>query len=180
MIDEVTILDKTFLVYITADQIESRVNDIADKLNKSHNGKIPLFLAVLNGSFIFAADLLKKISIECEVSFIKLASYFGTSSTGEITTMIGLSESLKGKDIIIVEDIIDTGRTMKYLLEILHDHNPASITTVMLLFKKDALIENIIPDLVGFEVPDKFLVGYGLDYNGIGRNMENIYVLKEG
>ena len=180
MIDELTILDKTFLVYISTDQIQIRVNEIANKLNSSYKYKNPLFLAILNGSFIFAADLLKKISINCEVSFIKLASYFGTSSTGEITTMIGLSESLKGKDIIIVEDIIDTGRTMKNLLEILHDHNPASITIVTLLFKKEALIENIIPDYVGFEVPDKFLVGYGLDYNGIGRNLENIYFLKEG
>jgi hypoxanthine phosphoribosyltransferase len=180
MIDEVTILDKTFLVYIRADQIQIRVNEIANQLNSSHKGKNPLFLAILNGSFIFASDLLKKISIDCEISFIKLASYIGTSSSGEITTMIGLSESLKGKNIVIVEDIIDTGRTMKSLLEILHDHNPASITIITLLLKKDALIENIIPDLVGFEVPDKFLVGYGLDYNGIGRNMKNIYVLKEG
>jgi len=179
MIDEVTILDKTFLVYITADQIQNRVNEIAKKLNISHNGKNPLFLVILNGSFIFASDLLKKISIDCEISFIKLASYFGTSSTGKITTMIGLSESLKGKDIIIIEDIIDTGRTMKNLLEILHDHNPHAITIVTLLFKKEALIENIKPDYVGFEVQDKFLVGYGLDYNSFGRNMENIYVLKE-
>lgn len=179
MNDEVTILDKTFLVSITADQIQSRVNDIAEKLNISHNGKRPLFLAILNGSFIFASDLLKKISIDCEISFIKLASYIGTSSSGKITTIIGLSESLKGKDIIIVEDIIDTGRTMKNLLGILHDHSPESITIVTLLFKKEALIENIKPDHVGFVVPDKFLVGYGLDYNSFGRNLQNIYVLKD-
>ena len=179
MNDEVTILDKTFLVSITADQIQSRINDIAKKLNISHNGKRPLFLAILNGSFIFASDLLKKISIDCEISFIKLASYIGTSSSGKITTIIGLSESLKGKDIIIVEDIIDTGRTMKNLLGILHDHSPESITIVTLLFKKEALIENIQPDHVGFVVPDKFLVGYGLDYNSFGRNLQNIYVLKD-
>ena len=178
MNEEVTILDKTFSMYISADKIQSRVNDIANKLNNSHKGKTPLFLAILNGSFIFASDLLKKISIECEVSFIKLASYIGTSSSGKITTMIGLSESLKGKDVIILEDIIDSGRTMKNLLEILYDHNPNSITIVTLLLKKEALVEHIKPDHVGFEVPDKFLVGYGLDYNGKGRNIENIYVLK--
>lgn len=179
MNDEINILEKTFSVCIRTDQIQIRVDEIAKKLNNSHKGKNPLFLAVLNGSFIFASDLLKKITIDCEISFIKLASYVGTSSTGKITTMIGLSESLKGKDIIIIEDIIDTGQTMKNLLGLLYDHNPQSITIVTLLFKRNALIENIKPDHVGFEVPDKFLVGYGLDYNGIGRNRENIYVLKE-
>lgn len=179
MMDEVSILDKQFSIYITADKIQERVNDIAAKLNISHQGKKPLFLAILNGSFIFASDLLKKINIDCEISFIKLASYLGTTSTGKVTTMIGLSESLKGKDIIIVEDIIDTGRTMKNLLAILHEHNPHSITIVTLLFKKVALIEKIKPHYVGFDVPDKFLVGYGLDYNSLGRNLESIYVLKD-
>lgn len=177
MTDIITILDKRFSVYIQAEDIQNRVKEIAAKLNESHAGKTPLFLAILNGSFIFASDLLKNITIDCEISFVKLASYIGTSSTGKITTMIGLSESLNGKDIIIVEDIIDTGRTMKNLLGILHDHSPESITIVTLLFKKEALIENIKPDHVGFEVPDKFLVGYGLDYNSMGRNLEKIYVL---
>ena len=179
MTDRITILDKKFSVYIQAEQIQERVKQIAAELNESHSGKTPLFLAILNGSFIFASDLLKNITLGCEISFVKLASYIGTSSTGKITTMIGLSESLKGKDIIIIEDIIDTGRTMKNLLGILYDHSPLSITIVTLLFKKEALIENIIPDHVGFIVPDKFLVGYGLDYNGMGRNLENIFVLDE-
>jgi len=179
MTDEVTISDKTFSVYITADQIQNRVKEIAAVLNDSHAGKLPLFLAILNGSFIFATDLLKNITIDCEISFVKLASYTGTSSSGEITTLIGLSESLKGKDIVILEDIVDTGRTMKTLLGILNDHSPENITIVTLLYKKEALIENIKPDHVGFEVPDKFLVGYRLDYYSIGRNLENIYVLKE-
>lgn len=177
MTDNLTIQDKEFSVYIQAEEIQNRVKEIAAKLNVSHAGKTPLFLAILNGSFIFASDLLKNITLGCEISFVKLASYIGTSSSGKITTMIGLSESLKGKDIIIIEDIIDTGRTMKNLLGILHDHSPESITIVTLLFKKEALIENIKPDHVGFEVPDKFLVGYGLDYNGRGRNLDKIYVL---
>jgi hypoxanthine phosphoribosyltransferase len=178
MINEITIQDKSFTILITKDQIQSRIDDISGKLNKSHKGKNPLFLAILNGSFIFASDLLKKINFECEISFVKLASYIGASSTGKVTTMIGLSESLKGKDIIILEDIIDTGKTMKNLLEMINDYNPASVTIVTLLFKKEALIENILPDHVGFVVPNKFLLGYGLDYNGLGRNTEHIYVLK--
>jgi len=179
MTDRITIQDKEFSAYIHAEEIQTRVKEIAAELNESHAGKTPIFLAILNGSFIFVSDLLKNITLGCEISFVKLASYIGTSSTGEITTLIGLSESLKGKDIIIVEDIIDTGRTMKNLLEILHDHSPGSITIVTLLFKKEALIENITPDHVGFEVPDKFLVGYGLDYNGMGRNLDKIYVLTD-
>jgi hypoxanthine phosphoribosyltransferase len=179
MSDRITILDKEFSVYLQPEVIQKRVKEIAAEINASHAGKTPLFLAILNGSFIFASDLLKSISINCEISFVKLASYIGTSSSGKITTMIGLSESLKGKDIIIIEDIVDTGRTMKNLLSILSDHSPESITIVTLLFKKEALIEDIYPDYVGFEVPDKFLVGYGLDYNGIGRNLDKIYVLKD-
>jgi len=179
MTKEVSILDKTFSLFISSDKIQNRVNEIASDLNKRNNGQNPLFLAILNGSFIFASDLLKKISFGCEISFIKLASYTGTTSSEKITTMIGLSESLKGKDIIILEDIIDTGRTMKILLEMINDHNPGSISIVSLLLKKDALIEDIKPDYVGFEVPDKFLVGYGLDYNSFGRNLESIYILNE-
>jgi hypoxanthine phosphoribosyltransferase len=176
MAGQITILEKQFEVYIKSDEIQKRVKEIAQALNEKFAGKTPLFLSILNGSFIFTSDLMKHITLECEISFIKLASYSGTTSSGTITTLIGLSESLKGKDIVVIEDIVDTGRTMKNLLAVLNEHSPQSISIVTLLFKKEALIEKINPDLAGFIVPDKFLVGYGLDYNNLGRNQNDIFV----
>jgi hypoxanthine phosphoribosyltransferase len=169
--------DKTFSLYIDETAIGERILELARELTHDYQHKQPLFLAILNGSFIFATDLLKEFSLPCEISFVKLASYSGTSSSGTVDTLIGLSESLKGKDVVIIEDIVDTGRTMKKILHILAEHSPASIKIVTLLFKKAALVEEIAPDYTGFVVDNKFLVGYGLDYDGLGRNLREIYIL---
>ena len=163
---------------IAADKIQLRVLSIAEKINKDYQGKTPLFLGVLNGAFLFMADLFKGINLECEISFIRVSSYSGTSSTGQLKNIIGLNDNISGRDIIVVEDIVDTGDTMKYLLDELQKSNPASVRLATILFKPAALKQNVKPDYVGFEIPLAFVVGYGLDYDGLGRNLNDIYVLK--
>lgn len=174
----VKIKDKEFTIMIPADKIQLRVQAIADRINEDYNNKQPLFLGVLNGAFLFMADLFKKINLECELSFIRVSSYSGTASTGHVKSVMGLNESISGRHIIIVEDIIDTGDTAKYLLEELKNHTPASVSIATILFKPSALKHEIKPEYVGFEIPPAFVVGYGLDYDGIGRNLNDIYVLK--
>ena len=167
--------DKEFVPYITAAQIEEQVNRVAAEINKDYENKKPLFIAILNGAFIFAADLFKKINIESEICFIKLASYKGVKSTGKVITAIGLDAELYDRDVIIIEDIVDTGKTLSQFLPQLEHHHPSSLKIATLLHKPDAMVHPIKIDYLGFTIPNKFVLGYGLDYDGLGRNIKEIY-----
>ncbi len=173
----VTLKDKTFVPYITSDKIQESVRQMSKKINADLAGETPLFLVVLNGSFMFAADLLKEVTIPCEISFIKLASYHGTSSTGTVTEMIGLTEEIKGRTVVVVEDIVDTGVTVEKLVALLEKKEVKQIRIASFLLKPDAYTKDIKVDYVGMEIPNDFVVGYGLDYDGLGRNMKDIFVL---
>jgi hypoxanthine phosphoribosyltransferase len=170
---------RNFVPYLTAQAIAKKVSQLALQINKDYEGKKPLFLAVLNGSFLFAADLFRNLTIEAEISFIKLASYKGTTSTGNVITAIGLEESLHERHIILLEDIIDTGKTLHGFIPQLEHQGPASIRIAALLTKPEALQYPVHADYIGFEIPNKFVVGYGLDYDGLGRNIPEIYQLEE-
>ena len=174
----IQVLDKTFEPYLKEAAIQEKITELAGQLNQDYAGKRPLFLSVLNGAFLFTADLFKQITIEAEVSFIKLASYKGTSSTGNVITAIGLDINVKDRHIIILEDIIDTGKTLHHYLPQLESMQPASVKIAVLLNKKDALLYPVQIDYACFEIPNKFVVGYGLDYDGLGRNSRDIYQLK--
>ena len=167
--------DRNFEPFIPANQIEERVSVIAQQITQEYEGKNPLFLAVLNGAFILAADLFRKISFQSEISFAKISSYSGTSTTETIKQLIGFSESIEGRHIIIVEDIIDTGLSMQHVLKQVYAHKPASVKVLTLLLKPKALKVQLVPDYVGFEIEPKFVLGYGLDYDGLGRNLPDIY-----
>lgn len=175
----VKIHDKTFKISYTEEEILKHVKVVADRINKDMKGKNPLFLAVLNGSFIFAADLMRMITIPCEISFVKLASYQGTMSTGRIKEVIGINENISGRDIIIVEDIVESGLTMKRMMESLGTRNPASIHICTLLLKPEKLTVDLDVEYVAMEIPNDFIVGYGLDYDQQGRNLREIYTLVE-
>ena len=174
----ITVLDKEFVPYISEQEIQEKIMELAAQLNKAYAGKRPIFLSILNGSFLFTADLFKQITLEAEVCFIKLASYKGTSSSGNVITAIGLDANVNGRDIIIVEDIIDTGKTLHHFLPQLESSNPSSIKIAVLLNKKEALAYPVNVDYACFDIPNKFVVGYGLDYEGLGRNTKAIYQLK--
>ena len=169
--------DKEFIPYLDSFQISKEVSRVATEINKDYEGKKPLFIAILNGAFIFAADLFKEITLEAEICFIKLASYKGVKSTGKVITAIGLDADLWHRDVIIVEDIVDTGKTLFQFLPQLQHHHPASMKIASLLHKPDAMIHPIHIDYLGFTIPNKFVVGYGLDYDGLGRNIKEIYQL---
>ena len=178
MTQRVTLKDKTFVPYITSDKISESVKAMAQKINIELKDEMPLFLVVLNGSFMFAADLLKEVTIPCEISFIKLASYHGTSSTGTVTEMIGLTDEIKGRTVVIVEDIVDTGITLEKLVSILNKRDVKQIKVASFLLKPESYTKTMIVDYVGIEIPNDFVVGYGLDYDGLGRNMKEIFVLE--
>ena len=171
--------DKEFTPYLTSKEIADQVSRIASEINRDYEDKKPLFIAILNGAFIFAADLFKQIDIEAEIAFIKLASYKGVKSSGKVITAIGLDADLYGRDVIIVEDIVDTGRTLSQFLPQLDHHHPASLKIASLLHKPDAMVHPIKIDYLGFTIPNKFVLGYGLDYDGLGRNIKEIYQLVE-
>jgi len=171
--------DKLFDPFLTSEEIQARVSYIADQLNTDYADKKPLFIAILNGSFIFASDLFKKLHIDAEICFIKLVSYRGSKSTGQVVTAIGLDNEIFGRDVVIIEDIVDTGKTLTEFLPQLHHQQPASLRIVALLHKADATAYPVPIDYLGFTIPDKFVVGYGLDYNGLGRNIPEIYKLVE-
>lgn len=173
----VTLKDKQFKPYLDKIQIASAVTKVATEINKELENDFPVFLVVLNGSFMFASDLLKEISIACQISFIKLASYHGTSSTGTVTELIGLSEDLSNRTIVVIEDIVDTGTTIEKLVDVLERKNVKKIKIATALLKPDAYNKSIKIDYVGIEIPNDFVVGYGLDYDGLGRNLDEIYVL---
>ncbi|MEP7264334.1 MAG: hypoxanthine phosphoribosyltransferase [Bacteroidota bacterium] len=174
----VKVHDKEFETFIKAEDIQRRVAEMASIINIEYNNKRPLFIGVLNGALIFMADLVKHISVECELAFIKVSSYSGLESTGSVKNLIGLNESIKDRHIIIIEDIIDTGDTAVYIINELKKQEPASLKFATILFKPAALKHNIKPDYAGFEIPTDFVVGYGLDYDGLGRNLNDIYKLK--
>ena len=173
----IQVKDKTFSLFISEEKILKEVKRVAMQINKDFEGKEPVVLAVLNGSFIFAADLLREVDLPCEISFVKLASYQGVSTTGEIREMIGLNVDLLGRPVIIVEDIVDTGLTMAHMLEELKKQNPASIDICSLLLKPGKLQVDLDIKYCCLQIPNDFIVGYGLDYDGFGRNTRDIYTL---
>jgi hypoxanthine phosphoribosyltransferase len=177
--ERMRIHDKTFEPYIRAEEIHSAVRRIASEIERDYAEKKPLFIAILNGSFIFAADLFKALRIPAEVCFIKLASYKGTKSTGHVITSIGLDDDVYQRDVIILEDIIDTGRTLSQFLPQLHHQQPRSLRICALLYKKEATVHPVEISYLGFTIPDRFVVGYGLDYDGLGRNIGEIWQLCE-
>ncbi len=171
--------DKYFVPYIPEAELMQRIKDLAAQIDEDYRDKKPLFIAILNGSFMFAADMFKHITIESEICFIKLASYKGTKSTGQVITAIGLDTDIVGRHVIVLEDIIDTGKTMSEFLPQLHNQQPASLKVATLLHKPEATTFPINIDYLGFSVPNKFLLGYGLDYDGLGRNIKEIYQLTD-
>ena len=174
----VKILDKTFETSIPEAEIKRRVKAVAEQISRDMEGKNPLLLAVLNGAFVFAADLMRELTIPCEISFVKLASYQGTTSTGKVKEVIGINENLAGRTVIIVEDIVESGATMKQMIESLGTRNPASVHICTLLLKPDRLKVDLDIDYAAFRIPNDFIVGYGLDYDQQGRQLPDIYTLK--
>lgn len=171
--------DKTFGLSIPEAEIRKKVKAVAQQISRDMEGKNPLLLGVLNGAFIFAADLMREMTIPCEVSFVKLASYQGTTSTGKVSEVLGINEDLTGRHIIIVEDIVDTGLTMKRMIETLGTRNPASVSVCALLVKPEKLQVELNLKYVALEIPNEFIVGYGLDYDQAGRGLRDIYTLLE-
>jgi hypoxanthine phosphoribosyltransferase len=177
--ETITIHDKKFRLYIPSDKIESAISSMAKKINHDLRKKEVVFLVVLNGAFMFATDLLRRIDFRCRISFVKMSSYEGNESTGQVKELIGINEVLKDKTVVVVEDIVDSGNTLNDLQEILSKQQPAEIRLVSLLFKPDAFEYNYKIDYVGFKIPNNFIVGYGLDYDGFGRNLKDIYAVVE-
>lgn len=170
----------TFEPYITRDEIRQQVERVAAEIKRDCQTSNPLFVCVLNGAFIFAADLFRACDIpEAEITFIRFKSYEGTSSTGQVKQIMGLTEDIAGREIIIVEDIVDTGLTAVQMRKMLAEHNPISVKMASLLFKPDSLKQGSAPEYVGFNIPSKFILGYGLDLDGLARNLSDIYVLKQ-
>jgi hypoxanthine phosphoribosyltransferase len=177
--NKIQIADREFEILLENDNIAKRTRLIGIQLNVDYENRCPVFIGVLNGSFLFMADLLKEINLSCEVGFIKVSSYSGTESTGNIKETIGLPTDLHNRDIILVEDIVDTGFTLSHILKEVHAQNPASVKVCTLLLKPAALKTNIDElEYVGFEISNEFVVGYGLDYDGLGRNLKDIYRAK--
>jgi len=179
MSSEIIVHDKRFIPYINESDILIRIKEIASDIDRDYSDKRPLFIAILNGSFMFASDLFKYISIEAEICFIKLASYKGTKSSGQVITAIGLDTDITGRHVVVIEDIIDTGKTMNEFLPQLKNLQPASLKMAALLHKPEATQYPTEIHYLGFQVPNKFLLGYGLDYDGLGRNIREIYQLAE-
>lgn len=169
--------DKTFDTYLSEETIHAKISELATQINADYEDKKPLFIAILNGSFMFAADLFKCLIVDAEICFIKLASYRGMKSTGHVITAIGLDQDLYDRDVVIVEDIVDTGKTLHEFLPKLQHQQPRSLKIVALLHKAEVTKYPLTIDYTGFVIPDKFVVGYGLDYDGLGRNLKEIYQL---
>jgi hypoxanthine phosphoribosyltransferase len=172
---KVRVKDKEFETFIPASQIEGVVQQLAERINTDFKDKNPLFLAILNGSFVFAADLLRKISIPCNISFVKFASYSGTETTEKVKELIGLNEEINGRHIILIEDIVDTGNTIELILSDLSRMHPADVKIACFCHKPDAFRKSYKIDYIGMNIPNEFIVGYGLDYDGYGRNLPDIY-----
>ncbi|MDE6459281.1 MAG: hypoxanthine phosphoribosyltransferase [Paramuribaculum sp.] len=168
-----------FKPFISSVKIQERVKDIAAEISREYEGKVPLIICVLNGAFPFAADIFRNLTIDAEITFIRLKSYSGTSSTGAVKEIAGLSEDVAGRDVIVIEDIIDTGRTMVKLLADLKSKNPASLKVATLLHKPEVCKADIHPDYIGFNIPPAFIIGYGLDIDGLARNLQDIWVVDD-
>lgn len=175
----VKLLDKEFELSIPEEKLLKAVDQIAERMNKDLEGKNPLMVCVLNGSFMFASDLMKRLSVPCEISFVKLSSYSGTGSTGEVKELIGLRENLEGRTVVLLEDIVDTGLTIMNTVEQVKQMGPEDVKVATMLFKPDACKRDVKLDYVGMEIPNDFIVGYGLDYDGYGRNLKDIYTVVE-
>ncbi len=175
--NKVEVLDKVFELTIPEEDILMAVKSVANRINSDLKGEEVVFVGILNGSFMFASDLYKNITLHSQISFLKLASYAGISTSGVVKELIGINEDIKNKTVVIVEDIIDTGNTLKTIIEQLEQYKPKQIKTATFLLKPEAYVGNIKIDYTGIEIPNDFIVGYGLDYNGYGRNLRNIYTL---
>jgi len=175
----IQVLDKSFDVFISKDEIERKVSALANTINADYKGKEVIFIAVLNGAFMFASDLFKNINLECEISFVKMSSYQGTQTSGVVDELIGLTTNIKDKEVIVLEDIVDTGHTLDKIISLLEDKNPKSIKMCTLLYKPDAFKGKTEPKYVGFSIPNAFVVGYGLDYDQKGRNLDALYQIVE-
>jgi hypoxanthine phosphoribosyltransferase len=178
--EKIKIRDKHFMPYISADKIRQAVEEMAGKINRDFAGKEVIFVGILNGVFVFAADLFRRIDLDARITFLRLASYQGTHSTGKVKQLIGLSEDIRDQIIIVVEDIVDTGTTLDHIVRQLNSFQPAEVHIATLLLKPDVYHYDIPLDYVGMEIPNRFIVGYGLDYDGYGRNLDGIYVIDEG
>lgn len=179
MENKIKLHDKTFRVLIPAEEIDKAVTRVAEQLNERYEGRTPIFLGVLSGSFLFLADLVRKVNFENQLAFVKISSYNGTESTGNVKQLIGVDFDIEGRDIIIVEDIVETGHSMNYLLDSLGKKNPASISICTLFFKPEKFLYEYNIDYTALSIGNEFIVGYGLDYNQLGRNLKDIYVIDE-
>lgn len=177
IMEKIQVLDKQFRPYIPEAEVKKRVAAMAAQISSDMEGRNPLFVAILNGAFVFAADLFRDISVPAEISFVKVSSYMGTDTTGSVSDLIGLTEDIAGRTVIVVEDIVDTGLSMIHVLEMLQAKNPAEVRIAALLLKPDKLEAPVNIDYCGFKIPNDFILGYGLDYDGYGRNLRDIYVL---
>lgn len=179
MSEKITLQDKVFRVMIPAEEIDRAVDRVAEQLNERYAGRTPVFLGVLSGSFLFLSDLVRKTTFNSQLAFVKISSYEGTESTGQVKQQFGVDFDIEGRDIIIVEDIVETGHSMNYLLDHLRRKNPASISICTLFFKPDKFLYEYKVDYVALSIGNEFIVGYGLDYNQLGRNLKDIYVVDE-
>ena len=177
--DIIQVKDKSFQLSIPEEEILRHVDEVAKQISRDMAGKNPLLLAVLNGSFIFAADLMRRITIPCEISFVKLASYQGTMSTGKVVEVLGINENLAGRTVIIVEDIVETGHTVRKMMETLSTRNPESVHVCTMLLKPECMTEDVNIEYVAMRIPNDFILGYGLDYDQQGRNLKDIYTIVE-
>ncbi len=178
MANTVKLHDLEFMPYLTESELSVIVSGLANRINEKYNGKSPLFVVVLNGAFMFASDLMKEVTIDCEVSFLRVSSYRGTASTGEVKEMMPIGTDVSGRDVVLLEDIVDTGKTMGEIKRKMLENNASSVSICTLLYKPDAFQGDYMVDLIGKEIPDRFVVGYGLDYDGLGRNLPSLYQIK--
>lgn len=178
-VNTIKVREKEFEVYLDETKIQQRIAEIGEEINEEYANKNPLFIGILNGSFMFASDLMKAVNVPSEIAFIRMASYKGMESSGAVKQVLGLQENVFGRHLILIEDIVDSGLTMEQVIKFFQERGPKSIRVATLLLKPEKLEKDLKLDYVGFEIPEKFVVGYGLDYNGHGRNLKDIYQLKE-
>lgn len=178
--EEIYIGTDKFVEYLSEEKIQNRIKEIADQINKEYKDKVPVFIGILNGSFLFMSDLIKNITLDCEIDFIRLSSYGDAKiSSGKVTMVKDLNCDIRGREVIIVEDIVDTGLSINYIERLMENHNPGSVKIASLLVKPESLKYNAKIDYIGFKIPSKFVVGYGLDYAQKYRNLRSIYILSE-
>jgi len=178
-LSEITIYGEHFSLFIPASQIQSEIRKMAEKINTDLSGKDVVFVVILNGAFMFAADLLRQLNFQPEVTFIRVGSYDSMSSSGKVSTIIGLKENIENRIVVVLEDIIDSGLTMENIMNLLRKGEPASLRIAALLLKEESYKKDVIPDYTGFRIPNRFVAGYGLDYKGFGRNLADLYIYKE-